>query len=140
MADLSSGERFGAYAIIAVAGSGGMGIIYQASQRSLGRTVALKLIRSDVADSGDYRARFLREACRCRGQGSACPVRDLGSLRRQSGRARSPLRRKRRLVPRRSSSCGGWRQASLDLLDEPGRRSAAHRARCQTRALPRFHQ
>jgi serine/threonine-protein kinase len=39
-----------------------MGIVYRAAQRSLGRTVALKLIRSDVAESGDYRARFQREA------------------------------------------------------------------------------
>jgi serine/threonine protein kinase len=60
--DLSSGETFGGYDIVAVAGSGGMGIVYRAVQRSLGRMVALKLIRSDVAESGDYRSRFQREA------------------------------------------------------------------------------
>jgi serine/threonine-protein kinase len=59
---LSSSETFGAYDILGAAGSGGMGIVYRAVQRSLGRTVALKLIRSDVAESGDYRARFQREA------------------------------------------------------------------------------
>jgi serine/threonine protein kinase len=62
MPDLSTGETFGAYDILAVAGSGGMGIVYRAVQRSLDRIVALKLIRSDVAESGDYRSRFLREA------------------------------------------------------------------------------
>ncbi|HTC72734.1 MAG TPA: serine/threonine-protein kinase, partial [Solirubrobacteraceae bacterium] len=59
---MSSGETFGGYDIVAVAGSGGMGIVYRAVQRSLGRMVALKLIRSDVAESGDYRSRFQREA------------------------------------------------------------------------------
>ncbi len=60
--DLNSGETFGGYDIVAVAGSGGMGIVYRAVQHSLGRMVALKLIRSDVAESGDYRSRFQREA------------------------------------------------------------------------------
>src|SRR5512132_132198 len=39
-----------------------MGLVYRAEQRILGRTVALKVIRPEIADSGGYRARFLREA------------------------------------------------------------------------------
>ena len=39
-----------------------MGVVYHAEQRSLGRTVALKVIRPETAESGDYRSRFLREA------------------------------------------------------------------------------
>jgi serine/threonine-protein kinase len=39
-----------------------MGIIYRAEQRSLGRVVALKVIRPEISATGDYRARFLREA------------------------------------------------------------------------------
>jgi serine/threonine-protein kinase len=60
--ELRIGEAFGAYVIAGVAGSGGMGVVYRAEQRSLGRTVALKVIRPEIAGSGDYRARFLREA------------------------------------------------------------------------------
>jgi serine/threonine protein kinase len=60
--DLKNGDTFGAYTIIGVAGSGGMGVIYQAEQRSLGRTVALKVVRPEIAEAGDYRSRFLREA------------------------------------------------------------------------------
>ncbi len=60
--DLSEGQTFGAYHIAGIAGSGGMGVVYRAEQRSLGRTVALKVIRSETAESGDYRSRFLREA------------------------------------------------------------------------------
>jgi protein kinase-like protein len=60
--DLRNGETFGAYDIAGVAGSGGMGVVYRAEQRSLGRTVALKVIRPQIAGSGDYRSRFLREA------------------------------------------------------------------------------
>jgi serine/threonine protein kinase len=65
--DLSEGQAFGAYHIVEIAGSGGMGVVYRAEQRSLGRTVALKVIRSEIAERGDYRSRFLREARRaCR--------------------------------------------------------------------------
>jgi serine/threonine protein kinase len=60
--DLSEGQTFGAYHIVGIAGSGGMGVVYRAEQRSLGRTVALKVIRPETAESGDYRSRFLREA------------------------------------------------------------------------------
>ena len=60
--DLGEGQTFGAYHIVGIAGSGGMGVVYRAEQRSLGRTVALKVIRPGTAESGDYRSRFMREA------------------------------------------------------------------------------
>lgn len=60
--DLRAGETFGAYVIAGVAGSGGMGVVYRAEQRSLSRTVALKVIRPEIAGPGEYRMRFLREA------------------------------------------------------------------------------
>ena len=61
-AELSAGQTFGGYHIAELVGAGGMGLVYRAEQRILGRTVALKVIRPEIAESGDYRARFLREA------------------------------------------------------------------------------
>src|SRR5262245_32267135 len=60
--ELSAGQAFGGYHIVELVGSGGMGLVYRAEQRILGRTVALKVIRPEIAESGDYRERFLREA------------------------------------------------------------------------------
>jgi serine/threonine protein kinase len=60
--ELSEGQTFGGYHIIELVGSGGMGLVYRAEQRILGRIVALKVIRPEIAESGDYRSRFLREA------------------------------------------------------------------------------
>ena len=61
-AELDAGQTFGGYHIAELVGSGGMGLVYRAEQRILGRTVALKVIRPEIAESGNYRARFLREA------------------------------------------------------------------------------
>jgi hypothetical protein len=60
--DLSEGQAFGAYRLIDTVGTGGMGVVYRAEQSPLGRMVALKVIRPETSESGDYRARFLREA------------------------------------------------------------------------------
>ena len=61
---LSPGQRFGAYLIEACAGEGGMGAVYRATDTKLGRTIALKVIRTDAADgpSAEAIARFLRES------------------------------------------------------------------------------
>jgi serine/threonine protein kinase len=59
---LASGRVVGDYEIESIAGSGGMGIVYRATQRSLGRRVALKVIRAEIAADPEYRARFMREA------------------------------------------------------------------------------
>jgi serine/threonine protein kinase len=61
-AELREGQTFDGYHIVELVGSGGMGLVYRAEQQILGRTVALKVIRPEIAESGDYRSRFLREA------------------------------------------------------------------------------
>jgi serine/threonine-protein kinase len=62
MADFSPGSVFAGYRIEAVAGQGGMGRVYRATQVALERLVALKLIVPELADDPDFRARFKRES------------------------------------------------------------------------------
>jgi len=62
MADLSIGSEFAGHRIEAVAGRGGMGVVYRATHIALSRTVALKVIASDYAEDPDFRERFKRES------------------------------------------------------------------------------
>lgn len=62
MAELAPGTQFGAYRIESVAGQGGMGVVYRATQLGLDRTVALKVITPAFAWDEEFRARFQREA------------------------------------------------------------------------------
>ncbi len=56
------GSRVGDYQVMRKLGRGGMADVYVARQISLGREVALKVLRSDYARDNDYVARFRREA------------------------------------------------------------------------------
>jgi tetratricopeptide (TPR) repeat protein len=59
---LEPGTRLGTrYAIEAVLGEGGMGTVYRARDLELGRTVALKVIRPDMAARPEILERFKRE-------------------------------------------------------------------------------
>ncbi len=55
-------ERLGDFRIIREIGRGGMGVVYEAEQQSLGRRVALKVIGGNVATSTHGVRRFRREA------------------------------------------------------------------------------
>lgn len=59
---LTSGARLGNYDVVAPLGAGGMGEVYRAKDRRLGREVALKVLPADVASHTDRLARFEREA------------------------------------------------------------------------------
>ncbi len=58
----ASGQRLGPYEVIALLGTGGMGEVYRARDPRLGREVAVKVLREQVASDPDRLARFEREA------------------------------------------------------------------------------
>jgi eukaryotic-like serine/threonine-protein kinase len=57
-----SGQRLGPYEILSSIGAGGMGEVCRARDTRLDRTVAIKVLPSHLADSGELRERFEREA------------------------------------------------------------------------------
>jgi serine/threonine-protein kinase len=59
---LGPGTRLGAYEILSLLGSGGMGEVYRARDLRLNRDVAIKVLLADVATDADRLARFSREA------------------------------------------------------------------------------
>jgi len=59
---LTPGARLGAYEVIGTLGAGGMGEVYRARDRRLGRDVAVKILPAAFADDADRLARFEREA------------------------------------------------------------------------------
>ena len=62
MPDLQPGSEFAGHRIEAVAGRGGMGVVYRAVQLTLNRTVAVKVLPADLADTEQFRERFRVES------------------------------------------------------------------------------
>jgi YVTN family beta-propeller protein len=62
MAEVTIGSVLAGYRIEALAGEGGMGRVYRATQIGLNRQVAVKLITPELAMEPDFRARFTRES------------------------------------------------------------------------------
>jgi ABC-type branched-subunit amino acid transport system substrate-binding protein/DNA-binding beta-propeller fold protein YncE len=60
-AAFTRGTTFAGYRIEDLVGRGGMGVVYRATDLSLERPVALKLIAPELADDERFRSRFLRE-------------------------------------------------------------------------------
>ena len=80
---LALGATFAGHRIDAVAGRGGMGIVYRATDLALDRPVALKLVAPALAGDPVFRARFERE-CRL-----AAGARPSARRARSTARARS---------------------------------------------------
>src|ERR1043166_500165 len=54
--------QLGNYRLLSTIGGGGMGMVYRAVDISLGRQVAVKLLRKDLAESKSFIETFTREA------------------------------------------------------------------------------
>ncbi len=59
---LSAGTRLGPYEIVAPLGAGGMGEVYRARDTRLGRDVAIKVVRQQLASDPERLSRFEKEA------------------------------------------------------------------------------
>ena len=62
MPGLATGSTFAGYRIEQVAGRGGMGVVYRATDPALERSVALKVIAPWLADDDEFRRRFTSES------------------------------------------------------------------------------
>ncbi len=54
--------RLGTYEVSGIVGSGAMGVVLKAHDRSLDRVIAIKVMAPHLASSGSARKRFAREA------------------------------------------------------------------------------
>jgi serine/threonine protein kinase len=59
---LQTGQTFARYQIVGIIGEGGMGTVYEAFHPVLKKRFAIKTLLADIAQTPEFRARFLREA------------------------------------------------------------------------------
>jgi serine/threonine protein kinase len=62
MIELAPGTVFAGYRLEALAGRGGMGVVYRATELALDRTVAIKVMAPWLVEDETARRRFIREA------------------------------------------------------------------------------
>ena len=131
MTDLGRGTIFAGHRIDGVAGRGGMGVVYRATQLDLDRTVALKVIASPLLEDGAARERFVREARAAAGidHPNVLPVHYAGeaegtayiAMRYVDGDdLRSLVRRSGPLPPARAGSLTRQVAAALDAIHARG--------------------
>jgi serine/threonine protein kinase/Tol biopolymer transport system component len=77
---LPAGARVGAYNIVSEIGRGGMGVVYEAVDTRLDRTVALKFLYPYLLSNKEIKARFKREAqaAASLNHPNICPVYEIG--------------------------------------------------------------
>src|SRR3989442_118669 len=131
MTDFTPGMRIAGCRIEAVAGRGGMGVIYRATELRLDRPVAVKLIAADPPAQSAVRARFGRESrlTAAIDHPNVIPVYAAGE---EAGRLylvmryvagtdlRSLLERDGRLAPSRAADVVAQVGAGLDAAHEAG--------------------
>ena len=132
---VDTGSTFAGYRVEELIGRGGMGVVYRATDLSLQRPVALKLIAPELADDERFRRRFLKEPrlAASLDHPNVIPIYDAGA---HDGRLylamryvhgddlKTVLRRERALVPERALRILGPIAAALDAAH---RRGLVHR-------------
>src|SRR3954452_3484488 len=129
--ELLPGDQFAGCRIDAVAGRGGMGVVYQATQLNLGRPVALKLIAPDHATDRGFRERFQRESRLAASidHPNVVPVYEAGEMDGQlylvmrwvrGTDLHALLRRETRLDPEQAASIAAQVAAGLDAAHANG--------------------
>ena len=61
-ADVSLPVRIGPHSVVGLLGEGGMGSVYECRDAGLERSVAVKVLKRELAADPEMKARFLREA------------------------------------------------------------------------------
>jgi YVTN family beta-propeller protein len=128
---LTTGSILGDFQVESELGRGGMGVVYRATQISLGRPVALKVIASALTDQIGFRERFVRESrlAASLDHPNVIPVYAAGehegvlyiAMRYVDGTdLRTVLRKEHRLDPLRSAGVIAQVASALDAAHERG--------------------
>jgi serine/threonine-protein kinase len=128
--ELVPGDVLAGYRIVAVAGRGGMGVVYRAEDLALGRAVALKVIAPAMSSDPRFRERFSRESRIAARLEHPCvvPVYRAGeeqghlfiAMRFVEGTDLAALARERPLAPERTARLVGQVAEALDAAHSRG--------------------